>query len=148
MMATQRDPRHVNNETQPPPPRERFYRRERQSVPAARAFACQTLGDWGMRERAYDVVLCVSELVTNALVHGVPPGRGFLLRLLPYGDGVRVEVHDSGDGVPAVPQGEGPDPGEGGRGLLLVSELADKWGVGERDPGKIVWCEFAGEPHC
>ncbi|GAA3958776.1 hypothetical protein GCM10022384_09580 [Streptomyces marokkonensis] len=87
------------------------------------------------------MVLCVSELATNALVHGVPPGRGFLVRLLPCGDGVRVEVHDSGDGVPAVPQTDVREPGEGGRGLLLVSELADKWGVGERAPGKIVWCE-------
>jgi anti-sigma regulatory factor (Ser/Thr protein kinase) len=145
MMATERDSGHVNEEIPHPSPRERFYRRERPSVPAARAFAGEALAEWGVRERAYDIVLCVSELATNALVHGVPPGRGFLLRLLPlpYDGGVRVEVHDSGDGVPALPQAEGREPGEGGRGLLLVSELADKWGVGERDPGKIVWCEFA-----
>jgi anti-sigma regulatory factor (Ser/Thr protein kinase) len=141
-MTTERDTRHVNTETQPPSPRERFYRRERRSVPAARAFARETLVDWGVRGRADDVVLCVSELATNALLHGVPPGRGFLLRLLPCGDGVRVEVHDSGGGVPAVPlDPEGAD--EGGRGLLLVSELADKWGVAEREPGKVVWFECA-----
>ncbi|MFD7276441.1 ATP-binding protein [Streptomyces sp. NPDC059862] len=108
-------------------------------VPAARAFTREALVDWGVWERAYDIVLCVSELATNALMHGVPPGRGFLLRLS-YVDGVRVEVHDSGDGVPHA---DAREPGEGGRGLLLVSELADKWGVGERDPGKLVWCEFA-----
>ncbi|MDN3247087.1 ATP-binding protein [Streptomyces sp. ZSW22] len=141
-MTTESDPRHVNTETQPPSPRERFYRRERRSVPAARAFARETLVDWGVRGRADDVVLCVSELATNALLHGVAPGRGFLLRLLPCGDGVRVEVHDSGGGVPAVPlDPEGAD--EGGRGLLLVSELADKWGVAEREPGKVVWFECA-----
>ncbi|MFJ4327756.1 hypothetical protein ACIP3A_32245 [Streptomyces tricolor] len=34
---------------------------------------------------------------------------------------------------------------EHGRGLLLVAALADKWGgVGERNPAKVVWCEFAG----
>ncbi|WP_037921809.1 ATP-binding protein [Streptomyces violaceorubidus] len=132
----------MNNETPPSSPRERFYRRERRSVPAARAFARETLADWGVRGRADDVLLCVSELATNALVHGVPPGRGFLLRLwpLPCGDGVRVEVHDSGGGVPAVPLGpDGSD--EGGRGLLLVSEVADEWGVTEREPGKVVWFE-------
>jgi anti-sigma regulatory factor (Ser/Thr protein kinase) len=139
-MTTERDPRHVNSETQPPSPRERFYRRDRRSVPAARAFARETLAEWDVRERADDVVLCVSELATNALVHGVPPGRGFLLRLSHCGDGVRVEAHDSGDGVPAVPL-DRAEPAEGGRGLLLVSELADKWGVEERAPGKIVWCE-------
>ncbi|MFC7816038.1 ATP-binding protein [Streptomyces sp. NPDC057367] len=142
-MTTERDPRHVNNENQPPSPRARFYRRERRSVPAARAFAREALAAWGVRERADDVVLCVSELATNALVHGVPPGRGFLLRLLPLAEGgVRVEVHDSGDGVPAVPLVLGAEWCEGGRGLLLVSELAGKWGVGERDPGKVTWCEL------
>ncbi|MDI6521622.1 ATP-binding protein [Streptomyces coelicoflavus] len=141
-MTTERDPRHVNSETPPSSPRERLYRRERRSVPAARAFARETLADWGVRGRADDVVLCVSELATNALLHGVPPGRGFLLRLwlLPCGDGVRVEVHDSGGGVPAVPLESGGSD-EGGRGLLLVSELADKWGVTEREPGKAVWFE-------
>ncbi|MFI6931012.1 ATP-binding protein [Streptomyces sp. NPDC050287] len=136
----------MNSETHPPSPRERFYRRERQSVPAARAFTREALSDWGAGQRSYDIVLCVSELATNALVHGVPPGRGFLLRLLPlpYDAGVRVEVHDSGGGLPAVPQGKASD--EGGRGLLLVSELADKWGVGEREPGKTVWCEFVLTP--
>ncbi|WP_425588549.1 ATP-binding protein [Streptomyces venetus] len=136
----------MNDET----PRQRFYRRERQSVPAARAFVQEALRDWRGYGRADDVLLCVSELATNALVHGVPPGRGFLLRLVPYGEGggVRVEVHDSGDGgAPVLPQRDDGEPREGGRGLLLVSELADKWGVEERCPGKIVWCEFAGPGH-
>ncbi|MEU0225782.1 ATP-binding protein [Streptomyces sp. NPDC006284] len=141
-MTTERDPRHVNDETRSPSSRQRFYTRERRSVPAARAFAREALDVWGVRGRTDDVVLCVSELATNALVHGVPPGRGFLLRLLLLGDVVRVEVHDSGGGVPAVPSGPGGESREGGRGLLLVSELADKWGVGERTPGKIVWCEL------
>ncbi|MFD7838328.1 ATP-binding protein [Streptomyces sp. NPDC059761] len=32
---------------------------------------------------------------------------------------------------------------EGGRGLLLVASLAERWGVGPRRPGKVVWCELA-----
>jgi anti-sigma regulatory factor (Ser/Thr protein kinase) len=138
-MDTERDTRPVNNENSPAP-RERFYRRERQSIPAAREFTRAALKDWGVPTETYDdVLLCVSELTTNALLHGVPPGRGFRLCLFPYGDGMlRVEVHDSGDGQPRVV----PSEGESGRGLLLVSTVADKWGVAERDPGKIVWCEF------
>ncbi|GGQ76940.1 ATP-binding protein [Streptomyces pilosus] len=113
-------------------------------MPGARAFARRVLEDWGVHaSRIDDVLLCVSELATNALLHGVPPGRGLLLRLLPYADSVRVEVHDSGGGVPAVPRGAPDEPDESGRGLLLVAGLADRWGVGERSPGKVVWCEFA-----
>ncbi|MBD0842865.1 ATP-binding protein [Streptomyces sp. TRM68416] len=132
----------MNQETQLPCQRDQFYRRDRRSVPAARRFAAWSLTCWGLAEwsRADDVSLCVSELATNAVRHGAPPGRGFLLRVRYDGDVVRVEVHDSGDGWPYV--GAGADDGEGGRGLFLVDALADKWGVGQRSPGKVVWCEF------
>ncbi|MFF7752721.1 ATP-binding protein [Streptomyces sp. NPDC007971] len=120
--------------------RDQFYGRARRSVPAARRFADWSLTYWGLAawERRGDVSLCVSELATNALVHGAPPGRGFLLRLRYDGRLVRAEVHDSGPGVPRVAE----DADEGGRGLLLVAALADEWGVAERRPGKVVWCEW------
>ncbi|MEU7580408.1 ATP-binding protein [Streptomyces sp. NPDC041068] len=141
-MNTECDSRHVNHET--PRERERFYRRERQSVPAARAFAGAALADWGIGgNRADDIVLCVSELATNALLHGVPSGRGFRLQLRRESDVLRVEVHDSGGGWPLPRFGVSENgDAESGRGLLLVAALADKWGISERDPGKIVWCEF------
>lgn len=132
----------ASRQPQLPSPREAFYRRERRSIPRAREFARAALSDWNATARADDVLLCVSELTTNALVHGAPPGRGFRLHLFLLDDGVvRVEVHDSGDGAVQIPL---PEPeADGGRGLLLVAALADKWGVGERAPGKIVWCEFS-----
>ncbi|CAM5583435.1 non-specific serine/threonine protein kinase OS=Streptomyces gougerotii OX=53448 GN=GCM10010227_48910 PE=3 SV=1 [Streptomyces diastaticus subsp. diastaticus] len=139
------DLRRVETETRLPARCERFYRRERRSVPAARDFAAAVLDEWDARVRRDDVLLCVSELATNALLHGVPPGRGFRLFVLRADDGgVRVEVHDSGDGHPAT-RAPG-DEAESGRGLLLVSALADDWGVGERDPGKSVWCSFRPLP--
>ncbi|MBD0710595.1 MULTISPECIES: ATP-binding protein [unclassified Streptomyces] len=121
--------------------REVFYPRERRTVPLARDFARKALIDWGLDACADDVLLCVSELATNALRHGVPPGRGYRLCLsLDRPGPLRVEVHDSGDGTP-----ERREPAdESGRGLLLVDALADRWGVGPRSPGKIVWCEFTG----
>ncbi|WP_327317045.1 ATP-binding protein [Streptomyces sp. NBC_01235] len=132
----------MNETIQLPPLRERFFRRERRSVPAARRYVCETLAGWGLAEspRADDVLLCVSELVTNALLHGVPPGRQFLLFLRYDGRVLRLEVHDSGPGVPRI-VGERD---EGGRGLVLVAALSDRWGVRERELGKVVWCEFAG----
>ncbi|MGW0733582.1 ATP-binding protein [Streptomyces sp. NPDC002851] len=135
----------MNKEPQLPFRREAFYRRERRSIPKARTFTHRALADWGADARSDDVLLCVSELATNALVHGVPPGRGFRLHLALHTDGVlRVEVHDSGDGDVRLPVRR-PDA-EDGRGLLLVAAFADKWGVGERNPGKIVWCEFGLSP--
>ncbi|MEV6807135.1 ATP-binding protein [Streptomyces sp. NPDC051132] len=131
----------MNAQTQHPHARQVFCRRDRRSVRFAREFARRTLAEWAATERGDDVLLCVSELTTNAVLHGVPAGRGFLLRLARHADGVlRVEVHDSGPGEVRVP--EPSTVAEHGRGLLLVAALADKWGVGERDPGKIVWCEF------
>ncbi|MEU5714447.1 ATP-binding protein [Streptomyces sp. NPDC020403] len=121
--------------------REAFYRRERRSVPLVRRFVREALLDWACEVDVEDVLLCVSELATNALVHGVPPGRGFRVHLT-WGAVLRVEVHDSGGGEVARPSHTAPEA-EGGRGLVLVGALADAWGVGKRDPGKTVWCEFA-----
>ncbi|MFJ8538396.1 ATP-binding protein [Streptomyces sp. NPDC093591] len=132
----------MNGKPQLPHTREAFYRRDRRSVRLAREFTRESLTDWAVAERSDDVLLCVSELATNALLHGVPPGRRFALRLALDTDGVlRVELHDSGPGEIRVPDDPVPES-EHGRGLLLVTALADKWGVGERNPGKVVWCEF------
>ncbi|MFD8884988.1 ATP-binding protein [Streptomyces erythrochromogenes] len=140
-LVTQGDDRRVNVEVHPALLRERFYPRSRQTVRPAREFAAETLHAWGVTCRRDDVLLCVSELATNTLLHGVPPGRGYRLRMLRYDGTVRVEVHDSGGGRPRIGR---RDPGaEGGRGLLLVAAVADRWGTAARVPGKAVWCEFA-----
>lgn len=135
----------VSQEIQQPFCQQAFFPRARSSVPAARDFAEKSLTDWRYPERAADVLLCVSELCTNAVLHGVPPGRGFQLRvwLDRYGL-LRVEVHDSGPGEPRL---RAPDPHlhrDGGLGLGLVHALADAWGYAPRRPGKVVWCEFFG----
>jgi serine/threonine-protein kinase RsbW len=118
-----------------------LYPRDRRSIAVARDLTRITLAEWDVTHREDDILLCVSELTTNALLHGVPPNRCFRLSLALTPDGVfRVEVQDSGPGEVRVPDA---DPcSERGRGLLLVAALADKWGVRERDPGKSVWCEF------
>jgi anti-sigma regulatory factor (Ser/Thr protein kinase) len=76
----------------------------------------------GSRQRE-DAVLLVSELVNNALLHGIGT---IWLRIDVETDGVRVEVADQGN-VSVAPN---PTPGaHGGWGLRLVDELADDWGV-------------------
>jgi anti-sigma regulatory factor (Ser/Thr protein kinase) len=109
---------------------------------AARAFARDTLVTWGCRERIDDVVLLVSELFTNAVLHGAG-GVEVGIELL-GGARLRVEVVDEGrrQHMP------GPaDPGVeaiGGRGLLIVDALASKWGNGHDREGRTrMWVEFA-----
>ncbi|MFH9859927.1 ATP-binding protein [Streptomyces sp. NPDC017202] len=94
---------------------------------------------------AETLILLVSELVTNAVVHTGCPA---VLRLsLPgFGAGratVRLEVADSSSRAP-VPRCVG-DGATGGRGLALVDGLADRWGWSVEGPGKRIWCEL---DHC
>jgi two-component sensor histidine kinase len=82
--------------------------------------------------------LLLSELVTNALRHGCPPGREIAVTLCRAGGLFRLEVEDAGDTVPRPRVSEPED--ECGRGLALVAALADDWGFSPRcGPGKRVW---------
>ncbi len=122
--------------------RQRRFPRARDSVPAARAFALEALLEWDadIADRYDDVRLCVSELATNAVLHGVPPGREFCLTLVVDGPLLRIEVRDSGGGAPRVLREGGEECG--GRGLRLVAALADDFGVTVHTPGKTVWMVF------
>jgi anti-sigma regulatory factor (Ser/Thr protein kinase) len=96
------------------------------------------------------VELAVSELVTNAVRHGVCPcgcTRGAVsLALLVAGERLRVEVGDPSRTPPCWPTGIEAVDAEAveGRGLLLVTGIATDWGDHARGRrGKVVWCEFA-----
>ncbi|MCL6671136.1 ATP-binding protein [Streptomyces sp. NPDC101209] len=91
---------------------------------------------------AETLILLVSELVTNAVVHTGCPA---VLRLsLPEGAAepstVRLEVADASDRAP-VPRCADGDA-TGGRGLALVDGLADRWGWSPEGAGKSIWCEL------
>ncbi|MFD9099249.1 ATP-binding protein, partial [Streptomyces collinus] len=123
----------MNAQTELPCQRDQFYGRARRSVPAARRFTEWSLSYWGLAawERSADVSLCVSELATNALLHGAPPGRGFLVRLRYDGDLVRAEVHDSGPGGPPRGGETRAAPAGGGRGGLQVGSRPARGGGGQ-----------------
>jgi anti-sigma regulatory factor (Ser/Thr protein kinase) len=79
------------------------------------------------RRRLGDLALVVSELVTNAVVHG----RGAItLRLQRDGEIARGEVVDEGGGFARQIRERGPDD-VGGRGLMIVESLSSRWGVYE-----------------
>ncbi|PVC89806.1 hypothetical protein DBP19_19605 [Streptomyces sp. CS090A] len=90
---------------------------------------------------AETLILLISELVTNAVVHTGCPA---VLRMLFGGGGggpgtVRVEVADASDRPPLQRHAEGEDTN--GRGLELVDGLADRWGWQPEGAGKQIWCE-------
>ena len=110
--------------------------RDLRSSSHARRFVAAALERWDC-ERALDVVLLlVSELVTNAVVHaGSRPDVAVIL--LPHA--LRVEVADND---PAGPRARvAGDEDESGRGLLLLDQLSTKWGVDASPTGKTVWFE-------
>ncbi|MFD5655189.1 MULTISPECIES: ATP-binding protein [unclassified Streptomyces] len=120
---------------------QRFFEARPESVGQARNFVSTTLTGWGWAERHDDIRLCVSELATNAMIHGTVADHGFLVRLNAEDGFVRLEVHDSRRRRPEPRQTAATDLS--GRGLVLVAALADGWGVHDRTPlGKIVWSCF------
>lgn len=114
----------------------------RRGARLARLLAAEQLRSW---ELPLDPArLIVAELAANAALHGRVPGRSFRLTLTVSGSGVlRVEVVDPrGEGVPVAGEVP-PEPAESGYGLLLVGELADRWGVLPGPfPCKTVWAEM------
>ncbi|MFE7582219.1 ATP-binding protein [Streptomyces gardneri] len=122
---------------------QRFFDHQPESVKAARDFATRTLKTWGLEDTG-DIRLVVSELATNALTHGSDAEHGFLVRLAPSADGIRLEVHDSRDPHRPLSELSSLDPtAETGRGLVIVDGLSALWGVDPRQPrGKIVWSHF------
>ncbi|MEX2972931.1 MULTISPECIES: ATP-binding protein [Streptomyces] len=90
---------------------------------------------------AETLILLISELVTNAVVH---TGTSAVLRMCFSGSGavvgtVRVEVADASARPPRQRHADGDDTN--GRGLELVDGLADRWGWQQEATGKRIWCE-------
>lgn len=118
-------------------------------VPRARDFTRQALRDWGWlpaatperRAAAEDVLLVVSELVTNACLHAGGPEE---LRLRRNQKSLRLEVVDGDPGEPA-PRDPHQAGRPGGHGMFIVQRLCMDWGVIRQGdlPGKTVWAELA-----
>jgi anti-sigma regulatory factor (Ser/Thr protein kinase) len=107
-------------------------------VGALRRETRTALDRWGLpADVCDDVVLVVSELVTNAIVHAV--SDVVVCRLLGGGSEVRVEVGSEGHSESRT---DLRPPGEGGRGLVVVEALSTAWGVDVPTPGRS-WTAWA-----
>jgi anti-sigma regulatory factor (Ser/Thr protein kinase) len=128
------------------------------SVPGARRFVCDGLAEWGRTALVDDAALCVTEMAANAALHSGSRFMHVVIRDL--AGPVQVAVEDEGGLVPVeavTPRALGSAGGDEdalawqeqsttGRGLAIVSMLAETWGVEETGDGRRVWAELsAGE---
>ncbi|WP_424888590.1 ATP-binding protein [Streptomyces sp. XH2] len=115
----------------------RRWPRHPRCVGLARAELRMALETWGLTSIEDEALLVLSELLTNAVVHGrVSPGREIETRFRLEAGALRIRVDDACKRWPSV----GPQSDEGGRGLPLVAALSTSWGVSNRvGVGKSVW---------
>lgn len=112
------------------------------SIAGSRRFTESFLRAHGLDRLTDTMVLLVSEVVTNAIIHGE---SGAELCLMLTGTTIRAEVRDGSRALPAVKQYS--DNATTGRGMLIVESLASSWGT-ESDPkGKVVWFALDAASH-
>lgn len=126
-----------------------------EAVREARDALRKTLADWGFGAVADELVLCLSEALTNAITHAA---HGDTVTVCAWHKGalVHVEVVDCDQRpprpkVPAEVALSDPPPAdhqleENGRGLYLIDALSSRWGVERKPSGKRVWFEKDAEP--
>ncbi len=112
-------------------------------VADARRRAADQLTTWGMQDAVPTTELIVSELVTNAIRHAEAPIQLRLIRtesMSGFAAGALIcEVSDASNTSPHARRARVLD--EGGRGLFLVGQLAERWGTRHTPTGKTIWAE-------
>ncbi|XUL94164.1 ATP-binding protein [Streptomyces galilaeus] len=113
---------------------------EPEEVAALRRIVRLHLGMWGLHDVTDGAQLCVSELVSNVITH-VGAGTPATLAVSMNGTRLRIEVHDPDPrALPTLV--DGTSDSEGGRGMVLVDAVADRWGVLLHQDRKVTWCEL------
>ncbi|WP_079064130.1 SpoIIE family protein phosphatase/ATP-binding protein [Streptomyces sp. NRRL F-4489] len=105
------------------------------AVGSIRSACMRTLESWGLAEAGFTTELILSELITNAIRYGAQPIR---VRLL-YDRALICEVSDGTSASPHLRRATTTD--EGGRGLFLVAQFAQRWGTRYTPGGKVIWTE-------
>ncbi|MFC9974738.1 SpoIIE family protein phosphatase [Spirillospora sp. NPDC127200] len=105
------------------------------AVRRARGLVRSKLAEWGLESLDYTTELLASELITNALRYATGPIE---MRLL-FERTLICEVLDGSAALPRLRHAADDD--ENGRGLLVVSQVAHRWGTRRTASGKVVWCE-------
>ncbi|WP_405437246.1 SpoIIE family protein phosphatase [Streptomyces avidinii] len=106
------------------------------AVSRVRNAGAAQLAAWGLEEISFTTELILSELITNAIRYGSAPVRVRLLR----DRSLICEVSDGSSTSPHLRYAATTD--EGGRGLFLVAQYADRWGTRYTERGKVIWAEL------
>lgn len=105
----------------------------------ARREAIARAEELGRDDLAGDVAIVVTELVTNAVLHGSGCEQ---VNVEPSTAGLRISVEDRSEALPML--GHLSADGMTGRGLHLVGQLVSDWGVERSDGSKVIWAEVTG----
>jgi anti-sigma regulatory factor (Ser/Thr protein kinase) len=105
----------------------------------ARHLVSRFAADNDLLSQSGPALLVLSELVTNAVLHGAEPIEVFVCR---DGDVLRIEVSDGGPRTDGVRPRSQDNRRPGGRGLHIVNSLAQRWGTTDTEGGKTVWAEI------
>ncbi|MFI0817891.1 SpoIIE family protein phosphatase [Streptomyces sp. NPDC021098] len=105
------------------------------AVAGVRSQAARRLAGWGLEESGFTTELILSELITNAIRYGSGPIKVRLVR----DRSLICEVSDGSSTSPHLRRAASTD--EGGRGLFLVAQFAQRWGTRYTLTGKIIWAE-------
>ncbi|MER6913494.1 SpoIIE family protein phosphatase [Streptomyces sp. NPDC000594] len=105
------------------------------AVAPVRAECARTLQRWGLEEISFTSELILSELITNAVRYATQP---ITVRLI-HSTSLICEVFDGSSTSPHLRRAATTD--EGGRGLFLVAQLAERWGTRYTSRGKVIWTE-------
>jgi anti-sigma regulatory factor (Ser/Thr protein kinase) len=114
------------------------------AVADARDKVCRQLNHWGLPDDlGYTAQLVISEFFTNAVLHTDSEQVRCLLQICERW--LRIEVTDEGSDHSEVAPREAAEEDVNGRGLQLVSAVAEQWGVhaGGRQAGRVVWAELS-----
>jgi anti-sigma regulatory factor (Ser/Thr protein kinase) len=103
----------------------------------ARRFTIDALIASGHGEMAEDAAIVVTELAANAIAHA---RSCFTVTLSSHEGRIRIAVRDDSPNSPGVQTGD--DLESRGRGLRMVTSVADKWGTKSDRHGKVVWAEL------
>ncbi|WP_241741377.1 SpoIIE family protein phosphatase/ATP-binding protein [Streptomyces sp. L2] len=113
------------------------------AVAPVRTACARQLTEWGLEQVTFAAELILSELITNAIRYGTEPIGVRMLRTMPNSASTPgtliLEVSDDSSTSPRLRRAKDTD--EGGRGLFLVAQFAERWGTRYTSTGKVIWTE-------